>query len=385
MKTLYIECAMGAAGDMLVAALADLLDNPEMFLSELRAMNIPNVEAKLFADKKCGVSGKHFSVAISGEHEHEEHSHHHSTLSDITDCVSRLNTDDDIKKNIVSIYNIIAEAESKVHGTPVYEVHFHEVGFLDAVADVAAACLLMKMLAPERVVVSPICVGSGTVKCAHGILPVPAPATAEILKGVPIYDGDIKSELCTPTGAAILKFFADEFSKLPPLTVEKIGYGTGNKDFKRANCVRALLGKSSCDLLVSELCANVDDMTGEEIAFAVEQMLKNGALDAWTEAIGMKKSRPGFKICVLCRAEEKEEFISLLFRYTKTIGIRETLCRRSILERREELVENELGTVRKKISEGFGIKREKLEYEDIALIASNLDMSLEDVKRSFSE
>ncbi len=385
MKTLYIECAMGAAGDMLVAALADLLDGPELFISELRAMNIPNVEAELFADKKCGVSGKHFSVAIHGEHEHREHSHHHSKLCDITDCVSRLNTSADIKENIVSIYNIIAEAEAKVHGEPVSEVHFHEVGMLDAVTDIAAVCLLMKKLKPEKVVVSPICVGSGTVKCAHGLLPVPAPATAEILKGAPIYGGDIESELCTPTGAAILKFFANEFSLLPPLTVEKIGYGTGNKDFERANCVRVLLGESGCDLLVSELCANVDDMTGEEIGFACELMLKNGALDVWTESIGMKKSRPGFKLCVLCRVEEKEKFTLLLFKHTKTIGIRETLCRRSILERREELVKSELGTVRKKISEGFGIKREKLEYEDVARIATELDMRLEDVKRSFSE
>ena len=322
MKTLYIDAGMGAAGDMLTAALLELTDNPEETLKELNALGIPDIRFEAETTAKCGITGTHMHVFVGneeeGEHEHHHHHHHdhehshdhdhehchchehsdehdhehchdhdhehehcddhehdhehchkhdhehshdeghghhhhhghghhhHSSMHDIGHIVNdHLNIDPEIKKDIMDVYQMIAEAESQVHNTPVTEIHFHEVGTMDAIADITAVCYLMKKLAVEQVIVSPVHVGSGTVRCAHGILPVPAPATANILKGIPIYSGKIRGELCTPTGAALLKHFADRFGNMPVMTVEKIGYGMGKKDFEQANCVRVFLAESN--------------------------------------------------------------------------------------------------------------------------------------------
>lgn len=383
MKTLYLELNMGAAGDMLAAALAGLLDDQEGFVKELCHMNIPGVEIA-FADRKSfGISGKSFSVKING-HCEEDGEHHGHSIHDIRHIVESLDTTEDIKKDILEVYNIIAEAESKVHGVNVREVHFHEVGMLDAVADIAAVCLAMKKLNPAKVLATPVHVGSGTVKCAHGMLPVPAPATAEILRGIPMYGGKIRGELCTPTGAALLKYFVSDFGGMPVVAAEKIGYGMGKREFETVNCVRAMLGEeNSCDE-VCELAANIDDMTGEELAYAAEIILGSGALDVWTESIGMKKSRPGTKLCVLCEKTRTEEFVKLMLMHTTTLGVRENTCRRYILSRQNVTIEMPEGTVRKKISEGYGIKREKYEYEDLARIASETGKSLSEIKEILS-
>ena len=227
---------MGAAGDMLAAALAGLLDDTESFVKELRGMNIPGAVIALEEKKSLGISGKAFSVKINGHSEEDGHHLGHS-MHDIRHIVEKLNTSEDIKRDILAVYNIIAGAESKMHGVDVREVHFHEVGMLDAVADIAAVCLAMKKLNPERVVATPVHVGSGTVKCAHGTLPVPAPATAEILRGIPIYGGKVRGELCTPTGAALLKYFVSSFGNMPVICAEKIGYGMGKREFETVNCV----------------------------------------------------------------------------------------------------------------------------------------------------
>ncbi|MBQ8003714.1 MAG: DUF111 family protein, partial [Oscillospiraceae bacterium] len=195
MKTLYLELNMGAAGDMLAAALADLLDDTDAFEEELKKINIPDVDFMFENVFKCGVRGKLFSVRIHGKHE-EEHCHHCHSVTDIEEIVRGLYITDDVKNDILGVYNIIADAESRIHGVSVREIHFHEVGMLDAIADIAAVCLAMKKLGVRRIVASPVHVGSGTVRCAHGTLPVPAPATAEILKGIPIYGGEIRGELC---------------------------------------------------------------------------------------------------------------------------------------------------------------------------------------------
>lgn len=248
---------------------------------------------------------------------------------------------------------------------------------MDAVADVTATCMLMERLSPEQVVVSPVHVGSGHVKCAHGILPVPAPATAYILRDIPIYGGGIKSELCTPTGAALLKHFATKFGDMPVMRTAAIGYGMGKKDFSAANCVRALLGETEAPIdAIVELRCNVDDMTGEAIGFALEQLLGSGALDAFTVPVGMKKSRPGVLITVLCREEKKEAMVHLLLKHTTTLGVREFPCRRYALSRTMEVVNTPFGPVRKKVSSGYGIRREKLEYDDLAKIAKEQNISL---------
>ena len=286
-----------------------------------------------------------------------------------------------MQDDILTVYGLIAEAESRAHGMPVEEIHFHEVGTMDAIADVTAVCLLMNRLAPDEVVVSPIHVGSGQVRCAHGILPVPAPATAFILRDVPIYGGTVQGELCTPTGAALLRHFATRFGAMPPMCVQAIGYGMGKKDFEAANCVRAMLGESgSAGDTVTELSCNVDDMTGEAVGFALEELLAAGALEAFTVPVGMKKSRPGVMLCVLCREQDSERIAGLMLRHTTSIGVRAHSCRRYVLTRRIETVQTPYGEVRRKLSEGYGASRVKYEYDDLAHIARETGRTLDEVR-----
>ena len=290
---------------------------------------------------------------------------------------------DKVKKDIMAVYGMIAEAESHVHNTAVDQIHFHEVGPMDAVADVTAVCMLMNEIAPEKVVVSPVHVGSGQVRCAHGILPVPAPATAYILRDVPIYGGSIRGELCTPTGAALLKYFADDFGSMPPMQVKAIGYGMGKKDFEAANCVRAMLGEAADDTgFVYELSCNVDDMTAEQIAFAMERFFENGAFEAYTIPIGMKKGRPGTLIRVMCGGADRSRVAACIFKYTSTIGIREVATSRYTLKRTMEELETSFGKVRRKSVSGYGVSRSKLEYEDLAAIARERGMSIEEFRRA---
>ena len=298
-----------------------------------------------------------------------------------------LNVSDNVKKDIMAVYQLIAEAESQVHGKPVDEIHFHEVGTMDAVADVTAVCLLMEELHPDQVIASDVHVGSGKVKCAHGILPVPAPATALILKGIPVYsDGVIKGELCTPTGAALLKHFVDKFEAMPHMTFDKIGYGMGKKDFPQANCVRAILGETKeKEPTVLELACNVDDMTAEEISYACEQLFKAGAFEVYTIPIGMKKSRPGTLIRAMCTEASKENIIRCFFRTTTTLGVRQTDTKRFTLNRRIETAETEYGTVRLKKSSGYGVEKAKYEYDDLAAIAEKSGMSLAEVRAYLNE
>ena len=376
MRTIYLDCGMGAAGDMLTAALLELMPNQDAFVEELNGLGIPGIRFTAEKCEKCGILGTHMKVTVHGEEE-DSHHHHHGCLADIRGIVSGLPLPTMVKLDILAVYEEIAQAESHVHGVPVEHIHFHEVGTMDAIADVTAVCLLLHRLAPDKIIVSPVHVGSGQVRCAHGILPVPAPATAYLLRGIPIYGGSIDGELCTPTGAALLKHFATEFGQMPVMKVQAIGYGMGKKDFPRANCVRALLGETEAPIdAIVELRCNVDDMTGEAIGFALEQLLGSGALDAFTVPVGMKKSRPGVLITVLCREEKKEAMVHLLLKHTTTLGVREFPCRRYALSRTMEVVNTPFGPVRKKVSSGYGVRREKLEYDDLAKIAKEQNISL---------
>ncbi len=389
MKTLYLDCSMGAAGDMLTAALLELLPDQEEFLSQLNALGIPGVTIEKEKMSKCGIGGTHIRVKVHGveegddsrhHHTHHHHTHHHSGMHDVEHIVHHLPVTDKIRKDILAVYHLIAEAESHVHGVPVTEIHFHEVGTMDAVADVAAVCLLMDKIAPDRVAASPVHVGSGQVECAHGILPVPAPATAYILREVPTYGGEIRGELCTPTGAALLKYFVTEFGGMPVMRTTAIGYGMGSKDFPAANCVRAMLGESeSAGDVIVELNCNVDDMTGEAVGFAMETLFDAGALEVYTVPIGMKKSRPGLLLCVMCRTEDKESIVRLLFQHTTTIGIRENTFKRYTLDRSVEMAETPYGRIRKKISTGYGVTRQKYEYEDLAKAAREHQVSVSQI------
>jgi hypothetical protein len=320
------------------------------------------------------------------DHDHAHTHHHHSDMHEIEHIISDLHLPQKVQNDVLAVYGLIAEAESHAHGVPVTEIHFHEVGTMDAVADITAVCLLMNELSPDEVVVSPIHVGSGHVRCAHGILPVPAPATAYILKDVPIYGGGIKGELCTPTGAALLKHFATRFGDMPVMKTQAIGYGMGKKDFQTANCVRAMLGETTDQTdVVLELSCNVDDMTAEAISFAMERLFEGGAHEVYTVPIGMKKSRPGTLIRVMCKEQDKEKIIGLLFKYTTTIGVREAVTHRYILNRKIETVQTPYGEVRRKVSSGYGVSRSKYEYEDLARIAKEQKISLDEVKKRLGD
>lgn len=388
MKTLYFDCAMGAAGDMLTAALVELFEDPNKIVRELNTLRIPGVRFLTEHTQKCGIFGTHMRVIVwdmeEDEHLHDHDHHHdhtHGGMADIAHIISHLNISDKVRRDVLAVYDLIAQAESHAHGVPMDQIHFHEVGTMDAIADVTAVCYLLDKLGVEKIAASAVHVGSGQVRCAHGILPVPAPATAHILRGVPIYGGEIKGELCTPTGAALLKHFVSEFGKMPPMAVDAIGYGMGTKNFPAANCVRAMLGRTDDSRdQIAELSCNLDDMTGEEIGFAMEQLLAAGALDVYTTAIGMKKNRPGTMLTVLCRKEQKEELVRLMFRHTTTLGIREAEFSRYTLDRHMETVETPYGPVRRKVVSGYGISRSKLEYEDLAKIAREQGKGLRELE-----
>lgn len=390
MKTLYIECSMGAAGDMLASALLELTDHADLFIEKLNAAGIPDVRFIKCDSVKCGIKGTHIKVLVDDKQEHEhhheakhEHNHHcHRSMNDIRAVIEKLKVSEKVKKDVISVYEIIAEAESAVHAVPVTEIHFHEVGTLDAVADITAVCMLIEELCPESIVASAVNTGCGTVSCAHGVLPVPAPATALILKDMPSYSNGISSELCTPTGAALLKYFCKEYGERPVMKVQKIGYGMGNKDFETANCVRAFLGEAQQkSSQITELSFNVDDMTGEEIGYLTKALLKNGAREVFTVPIGMKKSRPGELICVLCDEESKEKLLSVIFKNSTTIGVREDIKNRYTLDRRLETVNTPYGGVRKKISYGYGVEKSKYEYDDLGKIAVEHSISLAEARR----
>ncbi len=461
MKTIYLECNMGAAGDMLTAALLELHPDPEAFVERINAFGLPGVEVSADPSVKCGITGTHVSVTIGGaeeasldvahdahtyehghhdhhdhnhkhghehehnhhehehghdhhdhphedhdhdhdhhdhghahdhEHEHDHghehphvhsHEHSHSGMEEINRRLASLDLPKKVASDVSAVYALIADAESRVHGRPVEQVHFHEVGALDAFADILAVSLLFHELAPDRVLASPVHVGSGQVRCAHGILPVPAPATALILEGIPIYSGQIRGELCTPTGAALLRHFAAAFVPMPVMRVERIGYGMGKKDFPAANCVRAFLGETDeVDDEVDEIACNLDDMTPESLAFAVEQLMDAGALDVTTTSIGMKKGRPGILLSCMCNRDRTEAITSALFRHTSTLGVRVSTARRSVLRRESRTVDTAYGPVRVKTASGWGVTREKPEYEDLARIARERDLPLETVRQA---
>jgi len=387
MKTLYLDCGMGAAGDMLTAALMGLTEDRKAALEELNRAFAGRAVLTLTPDRKGGLEGLHCTVSIDGDTEeqdaHARHHHHHASLPEVEAFIGGLKLPGPVIADALEVFRLIAEAEAKVHGRTMENIHFHELGTLDAMADVVSVCYLMYLLRPDRIAASPVHVGSGTVHTAHGELPVPAPATMELLKGIPIYSGEIRGELCTPTGAALLKHFVSSFGDMPAMRVGKIGYGTGTKEFPRANILRALLGEGEeeSESLVEFSC-NLDDSTPEDLGYAMEALFQAGALDVWFTPIGMKKSRPAIMLCCLGREEKREALLNCLFRHTGTLGVREFPCRRWALQRSMRTAETPWGPVRIKRSEGFGVTREKAEYEDLKEIAGKENLTLREVREA---
>ena len=406
MKTLYIECKMGIAGDMFASALLELFDDANVKLDDLNKIGVPKVTYALDRVKRCNINGDHLRVLIDGKEEasvdiHHDHdsdensvhdhvhttSHKHSTMYDIEEIIETLAVSKEIKSDIREVYQLLAEAESTVHGEPISQIHFHEVGNLDAIADIAAVCYLMHELDPDKVIVSPINVGSGQVKCAHGILPVPTPATAYLLQGIPSYSSDrIQAELCTPTGAALVKYFAFDFGSQPVMTVNKIGYGMGTKDFDQANCLRVMLGEVDEEAeTIVELSCNIDDMSPEELSFAKEMLFSTGALDVFSISADMKKGRSGFLLVCICMEDKRDDLLKCIFKHTTTLGVRENISKRHTLLRNIEKISTPYGDVHIKRSAGYEVEREKLEYDDLAGIAIRTGKSIISLRKEMEE
>ena len=430
MRTLYIDCSMGAAGDMLGAALLELHPDREDFLRRLNGLGLPGVAVTAVPAVRGGIAGTHLSVRIRGEEEapapeehgghvhahghhhdhehphdhghhddhghdyghehdrhegHDHHPHEHHTVGDIYALLDTLPLEEPVREDARAVYRLLAEAEGAVHGREMDQIHFHEVGTLDAVADVVTVCMLLHELKVERVAASPVHVGYGQVRCAHGLLPVPAPATARLLTGIPVAAGAVEGELCTPTGAALLRRFVREWGPMPPMTVERWGFGMGTKEFPgAANCLRMALGESEAGAAretLWELRCEMDDMTGEDLAFAAEELLAAGALDVYTTAVGMKKGRAGQLLTCLCRREDRERMEALLLRHTTTLGVRSCPMERRILPRRTEVRQTALGPVSFKVSGEGELRREKAEYEELAALCRARGLSMAEARK----
>jgi len=377
---------MGAAGDMLMGSLYELYPEKEKFLDVMNHL-LPDVTLEAEPVVRQGISGTHMRVRVHGQEEGHEHHHHHAHRSpaDIDAMIDGFPLPEAVRINAKEVYRSIAQAEARAHGCAPGEVHFHEVGSLDAVMDVTGVCYLMALLAPEAVLASPVTVGSGTVSTAHGLLPVPAPATARLLEGIPVTAGEIAAELCTPTGAALLKRFAGSFGAMPAGTVLDCGYGCGTRDFQRANCVRAFLLDTEAagpNDAVTELRANIDDMTGEALGFAMERLLEAGALDVSYVPLQMKKNRPGILLLCLCRPADADRLAREILAHTSTFGVRRADCARYALTVERETVETAFGPISCKTGSGYGVTKRKPEYEDAAAAARKHGAALETVREA---
>lgn len=378
MKILYYDCFSGISGDMNLGALVDLGVDPDYLTRELSKLSISEeFELKFSSGQKHAITGTKAHVILKEKDE----SHRH--LSDIDKIIDESPLSDYVKKTSKKIFRIIAEAEGKIHGKPAESVHFHEVGAIDSIVDIIGAALCFDYLKPDLVMASSVELGGGLVKCAHGTMPVPAPATMEILRGIPVKTGLVDSETTTPTGAAILAFAVDEFKDKFSLSVSKIGYGLGTKDFDIPNILRVYLAEGP-DQEESQLMieANIDDMNPEFYSFVEDKLFEAGALDVFKVPIMMKKSRPGIKLSVLCKRKSEKEIQDIFFLHTTTLGVRKYPVEKSMLERKTLTIKTPWGEVAIKQGLKNGhILKQKPEYDQCAKIAQENKLPLEEVYR----
>ena len=367
MKIAYFDCFSGAAGDMIVGACLDAGVSQDYLRSELARLGLEQVELKIEKINKNGIAATTFQPIIKNHHHHHhsdsdasgsghcrEHKHPaHRNLQTIMEIINRAGFSEQVTHQSIKIFQRLAQAEAKVHGTTEDQIHFHEVGADDAIMDIVGSCLTLEALGVEKVFCSRLTVGGGTVRCEHGVLPVPAPATVELIKGIEITPSDAHVELLTPTGAAILTGLAESFGNMPPMKITGSGYGAGQRNVAEfPNVLRLLVGEAAepgqyAD--VDEVCvleANIDDATAELTGYVSEKLLEAGALDVYCTAIVMKKNRPGTLITILCRPADSTRMEQIMFRESTTFGIRRHNCRRSILPRDYCTVDSPYGKIR---------------------------------------
>ncbi|HOB43756.1 MAG TPA: nickel pincer cofactor biosynthesis protein LarC [Bacillota bacterium] len=404
MMIAYFDCYSGISGDMILGALIDAGLDPDDLLSELSRLEQGGLEHFDLAVSKVlrkGIGGTHVEVITAEAHQKRDrehsHDHHHGhdhdtlfrNLSAIEKLLDGSGLDAEVRETSRAIFRRLAEAEALVHGIPVDRVHFHEVGAIDTVVDVVGAVAGLRIMGVERVFASPIHVGTGLVRCAHGTLPVPAPATAELLRNVPVYATGVRGELATPTGAAIITTLAESFGPIPEISIERIGYGAGRHDFEIPNLLRVLIGKTmqhystedgdaACDLVTVE--CNIDDMNPEFYEHVMDLLLKRGALDAFVTPVLMKKGRPGHLITVLTPRAALDIVTTTLFEETTTLGVRIQEVSRRTAQREWINVSTEYGVVRVKVAR-FGDRLVNVapEYEDCRKLAKEYGVPLKAV------
>jgi uncharacterized protein (TIGR00299 family) protein len=350
MKTLYFDCFAGASGDMMLGALVAVGVEERALREQLSLLGVNGYEIEFVPVNRSGLSATHARVRVPPEHRHRH-------LGDILKIIYDSRLSETVKNRAARIFSLLAESEARVHNEPIEKIHFHEVGALDAIIDVVGASIGFELLGVERFLCSPLHVGSGTVKMAHGLFPVPPPAVVELLTGVPVYATEIPGELVTPTGAAIIKTVCEAYGPLPQMRIERTGYGAGTREYAGfPNALRLMLGETeqsaaaSTDERLLVIETNIDDMSPQLFGYVMERALAGGALDCYLTPVQMKKNRPGVLLSILCRPQERERLTALLFAETTTIGIRSYEVQRRALERELVRAETAFGPIDVKVA-----------------------------------
>jgi pyridinium-3,5-bisthiocarboxylic acid mononucleotide nickel chelatase len=380
MRIAYLDCASGISGDMTLGALVDAGVDLAAVQAGIDSLGLPSCRLVVQETRKCGFRATQLTVEHEPEHKHR-HLHHIEAMIAGSVLTERQ------RELALRIFGKLAEAEAKVHGTTIQKVHFHEVGAVDSIADIVGSAIAWDLLGVERIVCSPVPTGTGFVQIAHGRCSIPAPATGELLRGVPLADFAAEGELTTPTGAAIVAALVDEFGPLPAMTVEAIGYGAGQKDFTHPNLLRLLVGESSAKAATSTsdtivlLETNLDDVTGEAIGFASERLRQAGALDVSTTPLAMKKNRPGVLLAVQCRPADADSLAAIIFRETTALGVRRSTVERIVLPRRTATAATAHGEVSGIVATlPDGSERFSPEYDACAKLAAERSLPLEQIQ-----
>ncbi len=381
--TLYFDCFSGASGDMILGGLLDLglpLDDLRGALGSL-AVDLGELSTRRVL--RAGISATKFDVAADAPEAHHHHPHHH--LTEIVSAINRSALAAEGKERAIHLFERLARAEAEIHDMPLEKVHLHEVGAIDSIVDIVGAVYGLDQLGAGTIVASPLNVGSGTVTCAHGVFPVPAPATARLLQGAPVYAGDVQMELVTPTGALIVTGYADSYGPMPPMTITKIGYGAGHRNPKgHPNVLRLILGDGGAAAHVHrvvEILCEIDDMNPQLFGSLMDQLLEAGALDVFYAPVQMKKNRPGTLVTVLARPEDRERLSGILFAETTTIGVRYQEMARECLDRELVQVDTPLGPVRFKVARRAGhVLNASPEFDDCARIAAGRQLPVKQVQ-----
>lgn len=400
MKILHYNCAAGISGDMNLAAMLDLGVDKNELVKELEKLGLRGWEIKAFKDSRGGIFGTRAEVVCEDleEHEHSRHReghchhHHHRRYSDIKEMIENSALSENVKRMSIGIFEKIAKAEAEVHGREIGDVCFHEVGAVDSIIDIVGAAVCAELLGVEKFTSSKVELGGGTVRCAHGVMPVPAPATALLAKDFPVSFGAAQCECTTPTGAAIISFLCSEFEPKIEGGILKCGVGVGHRNVEGlANVLRVMLIESGENSggneaeKMHEISANIDDMTAEEISFLTEKLFEAGALDVWQESIVMKKNRLAAKVCALVKSDALRKAKDCFFKYSSTIGLRQCEVLRESLKREMMRAKTSLGDVGLKVSEFKNSRREKFEFEDLKRLANEKSLSIAEVLQKIKD